>query len=71
MAKVDKKIRRPAGLHDEYALNIMNIATEPNRKKSKAEKGPAISRENVSSIELSEGISIKAFDGSKSEKDRN
>ena len=61
----NKEWRKSAGINDEYGLNIMNIATEPDRKSTKAEKGPIIARDDVTSLILDEGVSIKAFDSGK------
>ena len=58
MVRSNKEIR-PAGINDEYGLNFMNIAAEPYRKRTKAKKGPSIP--SVSSAELDEGVSIKAY----------
>ena len=57
--------RNPAGINDEYGLNVMNIAAEPERKATKAEKGPIFVGESGL---LREGVSIKAYDNT--EKDR-
>lgn len=63
-----EKWRKPAGKDDLYGLNFMNIAAAPERNTTKAEKGPKIVRESVSSELLQEGVSIKAYDNN--EKDR-
>lgn len=63
-----EKSKKPAGIYDTYGLNIMNIAAEPERNTTKAEKGPKIIRKSVSSELLEEGVSIKAY--SNTEKDR-
>ena len=63
MAQTRNNEKRPAGINDdEFSLNIINIAAEPHRKSTRAERGPVMSRENVSSPELAEGVSIKVFD---------
>lgn len=64
----NEKWKKPAGIDDTYGLNIMNIAAEPERNTTKAEKGPKIVRESVSSELLEEGVSIKAYNNT--EKDR-
>ena len=62
-------IEGPAGEKEKFALNIMNIAVEPGRKSTRVEKGPTIAKENMSSLELDEGASIKAFNDGKGRDD--
>ena len=63
-----EKWKKPAGIDDTYGINFMNIAAAPEKNTTKAEKGPKIIRESVSSELLEEGVSIRAYDNN--EKDR-
>lgn len=54
--------RTSAGINDDYGFCVMNIAADPDRNRTEAEKGPRIVKESVSSDKLKDGVLIKAYD---------